>query len=65
MSYEPMLYVEAAKLSKVQVMLKRAFDIFLSLVILLVAAPAWLAAAIGIKLNDRGPVLLLFADPRR
>ena len=56
MSYEPMLYVEAAKLSKVQVMLKRAFDIFLSLVVLLVAAPVWLVAAIGIKLGDRGPV---------
>jgi exopolysaccharide biosynthesis polyprenyl glycosylphosphotransferase len=56
MSYEPMLYVETAKLSKVQVMLKRAFDIFLSLVVLLVAAPAWLAVAIGIKLGDRGPV---------
>jgi exopolysaccharide biosynthesis polyprenyl glycosylphosphotransferase len=56
MSYEPMLYVEAAKLSKVQVTLKRAFDIFLSLVVLVVAAPAWLAVAIGIKLGDRGPI---------
>ncbi|MEY2524686.1 MAG: hypothetical protein QOJ66_3251, partial [Ilumatobacteraceae bacterium] len=56
MSYEPMLYVEGAKLSKVQVFLKRAFDIILSLVVLVVAAPAWLVVAIGIKLGDRGPV---------
>jgi exopolysaccharide biosynthesis polyprenyl glycosylphosphotransferase len=56
MSYEPMLYVEGAKLSKVQVILKRAFDIILSLVVLVVAAPAWLVVAIGIKLGDRGPV---------
>jgi exopolysaccharide biosynthesis polyprenyl glycosylphosphotransferase len=56
MSYEPMLYVEAAKLSKVQVILKRAFDIILSLVVLVVAAPAWFVVAIGIKLGDRGPV---------
>jgi exopolysaccharide biosynthesis polyprenyl glycosylphosphotransferase len=56
MSYEPMLYVEAAKLSKLQVILKRAFDIIMSLVVLVVAAPAWLVVAIGIKLGDRGPV---------
>ena len=56
MSYEPMLYVEAPRLSKVEVILKRAFDIFVSLVVLLVAAPVWLVVAISIKLSDRGPV---------
>jgi exopolysaccharide biosynthesis polyprenyl glycosylphosphotransferase len=56
MSYEPMLYVEAPRLSKLQVILKRAFDIVMSLVVLVVAAPAWLAVAICIKLGDRGPV---------
>ena len=57
MSYEPMLYVEAATLSKTQVVLKRAFDIIVSLVVLLVALPVFVAVAIAIKITDGGPAL--------
>jgi Bacterial sugar transferase/CoA-binding domain len=56
MSYEPMLYVETATLSMTQVRVKRAFDIVVSLMLLLLAAPVLAIVAIGIKLGGGGPV---------
>ena len=37
-------------------MLKRAFDLFISLLVIFIALPLWLAVAIAIKLNSAGPV---------
>jgi exopolysaccharide biosynthesis polyprenyl glycosylphosphotransferase len=36
---------------------KRAFDIFVSLLVIVVGSPAWLVIAAAIKLTSRGPVL--------
>ncbi len=41
---------------------KRAFDILVSLVVLVVGLPLWLAIAAAIKLTSRGPVL--YSDRR-
>ncbi|HEY7628365.1 MAG TPA: sugar transferase [Ilumatobacteraceae bacterium] len=57
LSYEPLLYVEAPSLSKAQLVAKRVFDIVVSLLVLLLAAPVLLVIAIAIKVQDRGPVL--------
>lgn len=57
LSYEPLLYVEAPTLSRTQHVLKRAFDIVVSLVVLLLAAPVIMLVALAIKVQDRGPVL--------
>lgn len=40
-----------------EVPLKRPFDIVLAVVGLILSAPLWLAAALAIKLEDRGPIL--------
>jgi exopolysaccharide biosynthesis polyprenyl glycosylphosphotransferase len=57
LGHEPFLYVEPATLSTWQLMLKRAMDIVLSTLILIITAPVLLIAGIAIKLHDRGPVL--------
>ena len=36
---------------------KRAFDLVVSGLVLLVGLPVWLAIAAAVKLNSRGPVL--------
>ena len=43
-------------------LLKRSFDIVVSLVIIVVGAPLWIAIALAIKLSSRGPVF--YADER-
>ena len=53
---EALLYVESGTLSKTDLGLKRAFDIVVSAVLLLIAAPVFAAVAILIKRNDGGPV---------
>ena len=53
----PMLYVEAHKPSPWHHAAKRAIDIATAAVLLPLAAPVLLLAAIGIRLEDRGPVL--------
>jgi exopolysaccharide biosynthesis polyprenyl glycosylphosphotransferase len=53
----PMFYVEAHTPSAWHHATKRAIDIVTAAVLLPLAAPVLLAAAIGIKLEDRGPVL--------
>ncbi len=40
-------------------LLKRPFDTFLALVGLMIAFPLWLAFAVAIKLEDRGPILFV------
>jgi exopolysaccharide biosynthesis polyprenyl glycosylphosphotransferase len=56
LGHEPFLYVEPATLSTWQLAVKRAMDIVLSAVLLLITSPALLLAALAIKLHDRGPV---------
>ena len=59
LSYEPLLYVEPVSLSRVQLVVKRVFDLLASLLILVLASPVMLFIALLIKLDDRGPVFFL------
>ena len=43
-------------------LLKRAFDVVVSLLLLVVGLPLWIAISLAIKLTSRGPVL--YGDPR-
>ncbi len=56
-AHQPLLYVEAPSLSRLQLNLKHAFDAVVSLGMLVVLAPVLAAIAIAIKLEDGGPVL--------
>ena len=56
-AHQPLLYVQSPSLSRVQVGFKRAFDVAVSAVLLLVLAPLLLAIAVAIAVTDRGPVL--------
>lgn len=56
MSYEPLFYVEASHLSRVQLLVKRLFDLVLAAVGLVVLSPLLLVVAILIKLDAPGPV---------
>src|SRR6185437_11243158 len=57
MGGEPFLYVEPDRHPKWQIASKRIIDVLAATVGLLIAAPILLAAAIAIRLMDRGPVL--------
>ena len=57
LAHEPFFYLESAVLSRPQLLVKRAVDVVGAAAVLLVSSPLLLAAAIGIKLDDRGPVL--------
>jgi exopolysaccharide biosynthesis polyprenyl glycosylphosphotransferase len=56
-AHQPLLYVEAPSLSRLQVGVKRAFDITVAACMLILLAPVLLVIAALIKLEDRGPVL--------
>jgi exopolysaccharide biosynthesis polyprenyl glycosylphosphotransferase len=56
LAYEPMVYIERSDLEGWQVAIKRAMDIAIASFVLVVSAPAWMAAAAFVKLYDRGPV---------
>jgi exopolysaccharide biosynthesis polyprenyl glycosylphosphotransferase len=55
--YQPLLEMSAPSLNRLQAGLKRAFDIVVSGVVALLAAPALVVVAVLIKLEDGGPVL--------
>ena len=55
LAHEPMIYLEQLTLSWWQLALKRAIDIVLSLIGLIVAAPIIFVLSVGVKLSDRGP----------
>ena len=55
--YQPFLEMSSVSLSSVQAGVKRAFDVAISAVVAVLAAPVMLIAAIVIKLEDGGPVL--------
>jgi exopolysaccharide biosynthesis polyprenyl glycosylphosphotransferase len=52
----PLIHVEKPQYSGTKKLQKRAFDIFVSVAVLLAALPVMLAAAIAIKLTSKGPV---------
>ena len=57
LAHEPLLYLEHTELSRWQLAIKRAQDITVSGVLLLVTSPVLIVAALAVKLGDRGPVL--------
>ena len=57
LAHEPLFYLERSTLSPTQLRIKRALDIVLSSITLLIASRVLIAAAIAIKINDGGPVL--------
>jgi exopolysaccharide biosynthesis polyprenyl glycosylphosphotransferase len=52
----PLIHVEKPQYSGTKKLQKRAFDVVVSLTVLLFAAPVMIAAAIAIKLTSKGPV---------
>jgi exopolysaccharide biosynthesis polyprenyl glycosylphosphotransferase len=56
LAHEPLFYLEPVSLARWQVSLKRALDLLLAGVGLILCAPVLAACAIAIKLHDRGPV---------
>jgi exopolysaccharide biosynthesis polyprenyl glycosylphosphotransferase len=57
LAHEPLLYVEAPSLSKTQVVAKRFLDVIVASFAILVLSPVIAFVAVGIKLDDRGPIL--------
>ena len=55
-AYEPVFYLEPTILSGWQVVAKRLGDILFATVALVASAPAFVAIALIIKLEDRGPI---------
>lgn len=55
-SYEPLLHVNAPALATLQEMLKRASDLVVASLLLVLASPVMAALALAIWLEDRGPV---------
>ncbi|HEY7438861.1 MAG TPA: sugar transferase [Acidimicrobiia bacterium] len=56
LAHEPLFYLEPASLSRWQYFVKRAIDIGISSVLLLVSLPVLLISALALKLQDGGPV---------
>jgi exopolysaccharide biosynthesis polyprenyl glycosylphosphotransferase len=56
MAHEPLFYLEPVSLARWQVVTKRALDLVLSGIGLILAAPVLGACALAIKLTDQGPV---------
>ncbi len=54
---EPLFYIEPFSLTRGQEIAKRALDLVAATIVLLVSAPLFSAAAVAIKVSDRGPVL--------
>jgi len=57
LAHEPLFYVEHVTLASWQLATKRAIDFALASFMLIVTSPLLALAAIGIKLQDHGPVL--------
>jgi exopolysaccharide biosynthesis polyprenyl glycosylphosphotransferase len=57
LAYEPIFYLEPVSLTRGQVITKRAIDLLLTSLALVLAVPLLLVAALAIKLDDGGPVL--------
>jgi exopolysaccharide biosynthesis polyprenyl glycosylphosphotransferase len=53
----PLIHVEKPQYSGTKKLQKRAFDIYVSITVLVAALPVMIASAIAIKLTSKGPVL--------
>ena len=56
LAHEPLFYLEPSSLSRWQLMTKRAMDLVLAGIVLVIASPVLAVAAIAVKLGDGGPV---------
>lgn len=65
LAHEPLFYVERMALAPWQVVIKRAVDLALGLLAAVLSLPLLAAAAIAIKLEDRGPVFYRQLRPGR
>lgn len=54
---EPMIYLEQIEPRRIDHALKRLIDLFVSISALVLTLPVLVAAAVAIKLTDRGPIL--------
>ena len=57
LAHEPMIYLEASRPRRVDFIAKRATDLIVSAITLLVLSPLLIVASMMIKFTDRGPVL--------
>jgi exopolysaccharide biosynthesis polyprenyl glycosylphosphotransferase len=57
LAHEPFFYLEPPALSAWQLRLKRALDLFVACLILVLSAPLLLVCSLAVKLSDGGPVL--------
>jgi exopolysaccharide biosynthesis polyprenyl glycosylphosphotransferase len=57
LAHEPLFYVEPTRLASWQLATKRAIDLVLASLMLIITAPLLVLAALGIKVQDRGPML--------
>ena len=57
LAHEPLFYLEPASLSRWQLRVKRVMDLAITSIVLVLASPVLLVAALAIKLGDGGPVL--------
>ncbi len=57
LAHEPLFYLEPSSLTRWQLMTKRVMDIVLASIVLVLAAPVLVIAAIAVKLGDGGSVL--------
>ncbi|HXW79376.1 MAG TPA: sugar transferase [Acidimicrobiales bacterium] len=53
----PLLYVEPKETAAWQLAVKRGMDVVLAALLMLLTAPLMIAAAVAIKLTDKGPIL--------
>jgi exopolysaccharide biosynthesis polyprenyl glycosylphosphotransferase len=56
LAHEPLFYLEPISLARWQLVVKRALDLALATIGLVLASPVLAACALAIKLHDRGPV---------
>jgi exopolysaccharide biosynthesis polyprenyl glycosylphosphotransferase len=52
----PLITVRGISLSTANLLTKRAFDLTLSILALVIGSPIWLAIALAVKLTSRGPI---------
>jgi exopolysaccharide biosynthesis polyprenyl glycosylphosphotransferase len=57
LAHEPLFYLEPVTLSRWQLATKRVMDLVLATIVLIIAAPVLVVAALAVKLSDGGPVL--------
>lgn len=57
LAHEPLFYLEPVSLSRVNAAVKRAVDLAFASFLLLLTSPLMIAAAIAVKVGDRGPVI--------